>query len=118
MGALVTALKINLLNAARDMFDDLDPYAQIRGEVSSISKRGDALHGHAKDPITSGLSLHRRQMTPEIIPREQVTDQQPVHLTTQHHQSSRAASIGGQDVNTTNPFVRDNHIRLTLLAKL
>ena len=57
VGALVTTHKINLLNAARDMFDHLDPYAQICGEVSSISKRGDALEGHAKDPITCGLSL-------------------------------------------------------------
>lgn len=57
LGGLVTAHKINLLNAARDMFDYLDPYAQICGEVSSISKRGGSLRGHAKDPITSGLSL-------------------------------------------------------------
>lgn len=57
VGALVTAHKINLLNAARDLFDYLDPYAQICGEVSSISKRGGALEGHAKDPITAGLSL-------------------------------------------------------------
>lgn len=57
LGGLVTAHKINLLNAARDMFDYLDPYAQICGEVSSISKRDGALRGHAKDPITSGLSL-------------------------------------------------------------
>jgi shikimate 5-dehydrogenase len=56
-GALVTAHKINLLNAARDMFDHLDPYAQICGEVSSISKRDSTLEGHAKDPITAGLSL-------------------------------------------------------------
>lgn len=57
LGALVTTHKIDLLNAARDMFDYLDPYAEICGEVSSISKRGKALEGHAKDPITSGLSL-------------------------------------------------------------
>ncbi|MCC6613190.1 MAG: shikimate dehydrogenase [Anaerolineae bacterium] len=57
LGGLVTAHKINLLNAARDMFDYLDPFAQICGEVSSISKRGAELRGHAKDPITSGLSL-------------------------------------------------------------
>jgi shikimate 5-dehydrogenase len=56
-GALVTAHKINLLNAARDMFDYLDPYARICGEVSAISKRDGALEGHAKDPITAGLSL-------------------------------------------------------------
>lgn len=57
LGGLVTAHKINLLNAARDMFDYLDPYAQICGEISSISKRDGALRGHAKDPITAGLSL-------------------------------------------------------------
>ena len=57
LGALVTTHKIDLLDAARDMFNYLDPYAHICGEVSSISKRDGALEGHAKDPITSGLSL-------------------------------------------------------------
>jgi shikimate 5-dehydrogenase len=57
LGALVTTHKIDLLTAARDMFEYLDPYAQICGEVSSISKRDGRLEGHAKDPITSGLSL-------------------------------------------------------------
>jgi shikimate dehydrogenase len=57
LGALVTTHKINLLEASRDMFDYLDPYAVTCGEVSSISKNGAALEGHAKDPITSGLSL-------------------------------------------------------------
>lgn len=57
LGGLVTAHKINLLAAARDMFDYLDPYAEITGEISSISKRNGRLEGHAKDPITGGLSL-------------------------------------------------------------
>ena len=57
LGALVTTHKIDLLTAARDMFEYLDPYARICGEVSSISKRDGRLEGHAKDPITSGLSL-------------------------------------------------------------
>ena len=57
LGSLVTTHKIDLLNAARDMFDYLDPYAQITGEVSSISKLDGRLEGHAKDPITSGASL-------------------------------------------------------------
>jgi shikimate 5-dehydrogenase len=57
LGALVTTHKIDLLDAARDMFDYLDPYAEICSEVSSISKRDGALEGHAKDPISSGLSL-------------------------------------------------------------
>ncbi len=56
LGALVTTHKIDLLNAARDMFDYLDPYAELCGEVSCISKRDGLLEGHAKDPITSGLN--------------------------------------------------------------
>ncbi len=57
LGSLVTTHKIDLLNAARDMFEYLDPYALITGEVSSISKLDGRLEGHAKDPITSGSSL-------------------------------------------------------------
>ena len=57
IGALVTTHKIDLLTAARDMFDNIDPYAQITDEVSSISKLEGRLEGHAKDPISSGLSL-------------------------------------------------------------
>ena len=57
LGALVTTHKIDLYNAARDMFDYFDPYATITGELSSISKRDGRLEGHAKDPITAGLSL-------------------------------------------------------------
>ena len=57
LGALVTTHKIDLLTAARDMFEYLDPYAQITGEVSCISKLDGRLEGHAKDPITSGASL-------------------------------------------------------------
>jgi shikimate 5-dehydrogenase len=56
-GALVTTHKIDLLKACRDLFEELDPYAELMGEVSSISKRDGKLVGHAKDPITSGLSL-------------------------------------------------------------
>jgi shikimate 5-dehydrogenase len=57
LGSLVTTHKIDLLTAARDMFDYLDPYAMITGEVSSISKLEGRLEGHAKDPLTSGASL-------------------------------------------------------------
>ena len=57
MGALVTTHKLDLLKAARDMFDWLDPYATQLDEVSSISKRDGELLGHAKDPISSGLSF-------------------------------------------------------------
>ena len=57
LGALVTSHKIDVLEAAEDMFDYLDPHARVTGEVSCISKRDSSLEGHAKDPITSGLSL-------------------------------------------------------------
>ncbi|WP_309120605.1 shikimate dehydrogenase [Paenibacillus sp.] len=57
LGALVTTHKIDLYHAARDVFDAFDPYAESFEEVSSISKRGGRLIGHAKDPITSGLAM-------------------------------------------------------------
>ena len=57
LGGLVTTHKIDLLTAARSLFDELGPYAQLLGEVSCISKRHSRLIGHAKDPITSGLAL-------------------------------------------------------------
>jgi len=57
LGGLVTTHKIDLLTAARDMFDELHSSARLTGEVSSISKRNGKLVGHAKDPLTSGLSM-------------------------------------------------------------
>jgi shikimate 5-dehydrogenase len=57
LGALVTTHKIDLLHAARDLFEYLDHYATAMQEISCISKRGSQLRGHAKDPITSGLAL-------------------------------------------------------------
>ncbi len=57
LGGLVTTHKIDLLTAARDLFDGLDPHAERLGEVSCISKREGRLWGHAKDPITSELGL-------------------------------------------------------------
>jgi shikimate 5-dehydrogenase len=57
VGALVTTHKIDLLRACRDQFDRLDQFADLMHEISSISKDGGQLIGHAKDPITSGLAL-------------------------------------------------------------
>ena len=57
LGALVTTHKMDLYAAAYDMFDYFDPYAQLTQEISSISKLDGRLEGHAKDPITAGLSL-------------------------------------------------------------
>jgi shikimate 5-dehydrogenase len=57
LGALVTTHKIDLYNAAEDMFDEIDPLAALMGEVSCLSKRGDRFRAHAKDPISSGLAI-------------------------------------------------------------
>lgn len=57
LGALVTTHKIDLYRAAHDLFDDLDEYALMFEELSSISKVGDRLAGKAKDPISSGLAM-------------------------------------------------------------
>jgi shikimate 5-dehydrogenase len=68
MGALVTTHKLDLLNATRGMFDTLDYYATALEEISSISKRGGRLIGHAKDPISSGLALE------EFVPANYLKD--------------------------------------------
>lgn len=57
MGALVTTHKIDLYEAAADMFDYLDPFAKQFGELSSISKKDGKLCGHAKDPVTCGMAM-------------------------------------------------------------
>lgn len=57
LGALVTTHKVDLFAACSDLFDVVDPLAQMMGEVSCISKRGDELVCHAKDPTSSGLAI-------------------------------------------------------------
>lgn len=56
-GALVTTHKMRVFDAANDLFDGFDPFALACREVSSVSKENGRLLGHAKDPITVGLSL-------------------------------------------------------------
>lgn len=56
-GALVTTHKMRVFDAANDLFDGFDSFALACREVSSISKEDGRLFGHAKDPITVGLSL-------------------------------------------------------------
>lgn len=56
-GALVTTHKIDLCAASRDQFDVLEPLSAAMGELSSIYKRGQQLHGRACDPWTVGYSL-------------------------------------------------------------
>jgi len=56
-GALVTTHKIDLYRACRDLFDEIDPHARFMSETSCLSKWEGRLVCHAKDPISSGLSL-------------------------------------------------------------
>ena len=56
-GALVTTHKVAVIEHAADLFVELDRWALLLGEVSSISRRDGGLVGHAKDPISSGLAL-------------------------------------------------------------
>lgn len=58
-GALVTTHKVDVFRHAGGLFAELDEDAVLCREVSSISKRGPSLVGHAKDPITAGKSIER-----------------------------------------------------------
>ena len=49
LGALVTTHKLDLFAAAHDMFDVIDPLAQLMAETSCISKRDGKLICHADD---------------------------------------------------------------------
>lgn len=62
-GALITAHKIDLLQACGDMFDELDRYALVCDEVSCIVKGPGKLLGFAKDAISS------RQALDHFVPR-------------------------------------------------
>jgi shikimate 5-dehydrogenase len=63
LGGLVTTHKIDLFRACEDLFDEIDPWAELCGEVSSLSKRDGRFRAHAKDPISSGRSL--REFVPD-----------------------------------------------------
>lgn len=62
-GALVTTHKINLFQAAYDLFDEIDADAQLCGEISCIVRRDNRLLGYAKDIISSELTW--RSFVPE-----------------------------------------------------
>ena len=57
MGALITTHKINLFNAARDMFDAFDPYVQLCREVDCIVKQDGRLIALSRDPLGSRRAL-------------------------------------------------------------
>lgn len=74
-GALVTSHKVSIYRHARDRIDAVDRWADLCGEVSCLAKRGDRLHGSAKDPITSwhafaeiaGPDYFARHPTAEVL---------------------------------------------------
>jgi phosphoglycerate dehydrogenase-like enzyme/shikimate 5-dehydrogenase len=57
VGGLVTTHKLDLFEACRDLFDEVDPYAELCREVSCLSKLDGRFRAHAKDPISSGRAL-------------------------------------------------------------
>jgi shikimate 5-dehydrogenase len=56
-GALVTTHKLDLFRACHDQFDAIEPLSRALGEISSIYKRGSALHGRSVDPVNVGHAL-------------------------------------------------------------
>jgi shikimate 5-dehydrogenase len=59
LGALVTTHKLNVLQAASDLFDELTAVAQLCQEVSCIYKLNGRLIAHATDPICSGQAMQK-----------------------------------------------------------
>jgi shikimate 5-dehydrogenase len=69
LGGLVTTHKIDLYDAAHDLFDEIDPDAAALGELSAIAKRpvtpasgqplpqDQRLVGYVSDPLSGGASL-------------------------------------------------------------
>ena len=57
LGALVTTHKIDIYNAAHDLFDVEGEYSRMFGEISSIYKRDGKFCCEAKDPITCGMAM-------------------------------------------------------------
>ena len=65
LGGLVTTHKIDLFDAARDLFDELEPEALALREVSAIAKQAAAdgqggrarLVGRVSDPVSGGESM-------------------------------------------------------------
>lgn len=56
-GALVTTHKLDVMQAAGDLFDGRDEFARLCNECSCIYRRGSKLIASAKDPITAGRTL-------------------------------------------------------------
>jgi shikimate 5-dehydrogenase len=56
-GALVTSHKVEVFDAAGDLFDELDPLAAACGEISCFARRSDGVAALALDPITVSRAL-------------------------------------------------------------
>ncbi len=62
-GAVVSAHKTRLFDAAGDRFDELDSIALACGEVNAVRRDGSRLRGYARDPVSVG------RVVEEIWPR-------------------------------------------------
>jgi len=57
VGGLITTHKIDLFEACRDLFDEVDAYAELCGEVSCLIRRDGRLQACATDPISSARAV-------------------------------------------------------------
>ena len=70
IGALITTHKIDLFEACRDLFDDVDAYADLCGEASGLAVRDGRLSAFATDPVSSALALdhfYRPQAPADVL---------------------------------------------------
>ena len=116
LGALVTTHKLDLFQACHDMFDVIDPHAELMAETSCISKRDGNLICHAKDPISSGLALdgflppdHFANTGAELL--SMGAGGSTIALTWHLMQASRGANRPSRIVVTNRSQPRLDHIR-------
>ncbi|MGI8825861.1 MAG: shikimate dehydrogenase family protein [Chloroflexota bacterium] len=57
IGGLVTTHKIDLYHAAKDLFDEVDEYAELLDEVSCMARRDGWLRAWATDSIAAGRTM-------------------------------------------------------------
>ncbi|MBE2278648.1 MAG: shikimate dehydrogenase [Rhodobacteraceae bacterium] len=116
LGALVTTHKIDLFNAARDLFDEIDPLARLMHETSCLSKRDGRLICHAKDPISSGLAIdgfvppgHFAQTGAEVL--SMGAGGSTIAITWHLMQASRGADIPSRIIVTNRSQPRLDELR-------
>lgn len=116
LGALVTTHKLDLFAACRDMFDVIDPHAILMSETSCLSKRNGKFVCHAKDPISSGLTLdgflpadHFAKTGAEVL--SMGAGGSTIALTWHLMQPSRGANRPSRIIVTNRSQSRLDHIR-------